>query len=108
MINILFISWIIVFIVDISGWTATWKRWLSLLLTNGKIGSIDYDLKPFSCSLCMTWWIGLIYLLIAGKFTIGYIAFLALVAAATRIEESIFNLLEDIIFSVIKRIEKLL
>lgn len=75
--SLLLIQVIVVFIVDISGAIDSLKSGLKWLLTKGKMSSSDYILKPFDCSLCMTWWACLIYLLCVGKFTIPFIAFVA-------------------------------
>lgn len=74
--DILILSLVVIFIVDVSGFTQSWhdalQRWIGR--------PIREDIKPFSCSLCMTWWTGLAYALISGNFnipTVGYIALLA-------------------------------
>ena len=41
--------------------------------------------KPFSCSTCMTWWTGLVYLLIVNQFTFINLLFLALICCCTRV-----------------------
>ena len=73
--DILFLTVIVVFIVDVSGFTESWlhalSRWLRHQVTS---------LKPFSCSLSMTWWSGLIYLIITGRFCLPLIAYVALMA----------------------------
>lgn len=70
--DLLLLTLIVVYIVDLSGFTESWK---GLLWKVWKLNT--KDMKPFDCSLCMTWWVGLIYLLIVGKFTMGYIAAVA-------------------------------
>ena len=75
LIDLFLITLIIVFIIDISGFIDEMETILSKLL-KGKARVP----KPFSCSLCMTWWTGLIYLLIIGEFTLLWIATVALFA----------------------------
>jgi hypothetical protein len=70
--DLLFLSLIVVYIVDLSGWTDTWLGWLSRWL-----GHPVRELKPFSCSLCMTWWAGIVYLLCTGRFCLPLIAYVA-------------------------------
>lgn len=77
--NLLLIQLIVVFIVDLSGIIDTikhfiWKRWIKI----GNYQSIS--LKPFSCSLCSTWWCCLIYLLITSNLNLLTIAITALLA----------------------------
>lgn len=54
-VELLLIAAVVVFIVDLSGWTDTWLGWLSKFT-----GRLHYppvrSLRPFSCSLCMVWW----------------------------------------------------
>ena len=73
--DILMLTLIVVFIVDLSGFTDAWLGWLSRWLKRTVL-----EFKPFSCSLCMTWWSGLAYLLITGRFCLALIAYVALFA----------------------------
>ena len=70
--DLLFLTFVVVYIVDVSGWTDTWLGWLSRWL-----GHTVTSLKPFSCSLCMTWWSGILYLLITGRFCLPLLAYVA-------------------------------
>ena len=69
LINLTLITAIVVFIVDISGAVDSLKSGLKWILTKGKMKNSDYQLKPLDCSLCMTFWSGIIYLLITNNFT---------------------------------------
>lgn len=53
--------------------------------------------KPFSCSTCSTWWIGLIYLIIVSQVSIANITLLLLISACTPLME---NLLRNVIDAV--------
>lgn len=70
--DILFLTLVVVFIVDLSGFTESWLNALSRWL-----GRRVNSFKPFSCSLCMSWWCGLAYLLITGRFALPLIAYVA-------------------------------
>lgn len=74
-IDLLWVASIIIYIVDLSGWTETLLAFISHY-TGKRVTSF----KPFTCSLCMVWWAGLIYLLIVGAFTLPYIAMVALLS----------------------------
>lgn len=50
--------------------------------------------KPFSCSTCSTWWLGLIYLIIVSQVSIANITLLLLISASTPLIE---NLLRNMI-----------
>ena len=73
--ELLLISAIVVYIVDLSGFTGSWKNWLwRHFKTNTK------SIKPFDCSQCMTWWCGLAYLAISGQFSLPMICLVAALA----------------------------
>ncbi len=67
---------VVVFIVDLSGWTQTWLGWLSKFTARFGYPEVK-ELRPFSCSLCMTWWCGLAYAWLQDQFTLPVIAYIA-------------------------------
>lgn len=73
--DILLLSLVVIWIVDVSGFTDSWMNALSRWL-NRQIRPV----KPFACSLCMTWWTGLAYSLITRNLSIPIVAFCALMA----------------------------
>lgn len=70
--DLLLVSAIVIYIVDLSGFTQTWKDALGKLL-GGKVGR----LRPLDCSLCMVWWSGLIYAYIVGELSLQITAYVA-------------------------------
>ena len=64
--NYFIIAIIVVYIVDYSGFINELKYGLSKWLTNGKIQTDNYSLKPLDCSLCATFWIAIAYTLYVG------------------------------------------
>lgn len=94
--DLILISVIVCFIVDISGIIDNVEWWLSKWLNrSAKVP------KPFSCSLCMTWWVGLIWIIVQCKFTLFNICCVALIAA---LSEQISNMIV-IIKQLIARIQ---
>lgn len=73
--DILILALVVIFIVDISGFTQSWMDALSRW-----IGRPVRPVKPFACSLCMTWWTGLAYAIITGNLTIPIVGYTALLA----------------------------
>lgn len=61
---------IVVYIVDLSGWTDTWLGWLSRFTAHYGHGPVR-SLRPFSCSRCMVWWSTIGVLIFSGSLTIG-------------------------------------
>lgn len=108
LINLLLIALIVVFIVDISGAIDSLKSGLKWIITKGKMSGCDYRLKPFDCSLCMTFWVCLLYLLIIGELTLPYIAFTSLLAVFSSVLKSAILLLEDILIMLIRLMYKLI
>ena len=74
-IDLLMVAVITIYIVDLSGFTDTWLKVLSHYM-----GRKIQELKPFSCSLCMVWWVCLIYAVIVGNLTIPIVALIALLS----------------------------
>lgn len=103
--DILLIACCYVFILDVSGaWDELSAR-VKALLTHGMIKT-PFELKPFSCSLCMTFWTGLAYLLVVHRLTIPNAAYVCLVAYLTpRIKDMlvVFDGLLAAIFDKINR-----
>ena len=92
--NLLLIQLIIVFIIDISGFVDDGIQPFFRKHFHGTLKT-----KPFLCSLCLTTWIGLFYILIQGCFTIPMIAYVFLLAYLTPIS---YNLLITIKEALIK------
>ena len=76
-IDLLLLAIIICFVVDISGAMRKFK-------------------KPFSCSLCSIWWIGLIYLLVTRNFTIQGVAFVAFLSMMSSVITSLLLCIKEI------------
>lgn len=101
--NLLMLASITVFVVDLSGFTATWKGWLEKWL-GVKIGNVP----PFDCSLCMTFWVGVGYMLITGSFSIGMLTYVAgLAFCSTLIGEGLTSL-RELLATLVRLIWKLI
>ena len=105
LLNLIFIQLIVVFIIDLSGFVDTMKSKISSLLTRGRIKSLDYRIRPFDCSLCMTFWSGLIYLFIVDRFTLSLIAFVCLLSITTTLTKDTFYTLYDLFIRLLKKID---
>lgn len=74
-VDLILLALITIYIIDLSGFTDTWLKALSAY-KGRKIGQF----KPFSCSLCMVWWVCLIFLLVSRKCSLPMVAFSALLS----------------------------
>ncbi len=75
-IELLLVAAVVVFIVDLSGWTDTWLGWLSRFTTRRGYPPVR-QLQPFSCSLCMSWWTGIAWAIYCGQLTLPVLAYIA-------------------------------
>lgn len=110
--NILLLSAILVFILDLSGFVPYWEnkiyKW-----TFGVYPSPSYDftekplIKLLTCSLCQTFWVGIIYLLINQQFTIINLSYVALLAFLTPITKDILFLVREAFNNLLNLIYKL-
>ena len=98
--NLLYITIIVVCIIDISGFLDTIKIWLSKILTHGKIAKSDYRIKPFDCSFCMNWWIGLLYIIVTGHFSLLLIAYILLLSTMTPVIQQFIILIKDLLIKL--------
>ena len=101
--DLLLITLIIVFIIDISGVIDSIEEALSKWLK----GKAKVP-KPFSCSLCSSWWVGLIYLLCLHQFTLVNISIVALFALLTPVFSTFMVLVRETLIWVLEKAYKAL
>lgn len=93
LINVFLITTIVCFVIDISGFVDSVKRGIWRLII-GKDKPFQYfNMKPFDCSLCCTFWSGLIYILCVGQFNIPMICFVCLMSMLSSVISKALNLL---------------
>lgn len=79
--NVFLITTIVCFIVDLSGIVDTIKSLIAKILsrkTQLDIPSEAIVISPFDCSLCMSWWINIFYLIFVNEFTLFNILVVAI------------------------------
>lgn len=94
---------VVVFIVDTSGFIDTIKSWLSKWL-NRKVST----LRPIDCSLCMTWWVGIIYTIFQNEFTLPVVTFVCAMAVLAYPISELISLLQSVILRGCNKIADLL
>lgn len=97
-VNLLALAMVVAYITELSGIIDSLKwslsKWLGVTVSR---------LKPFDCSLCMTWWCGLIYIICVGECCVINIAFVALLSAlAHNIAEAIMLISDSISLGIDK------
>jgi hypothetical protein len=99
LIKLFYLTLITVFIVDISGIIESIENFLSKIL-KGKVRIK----KPFSCSLCMTWWLGLAYIIYLNQFSLINICAVALFAYLTIVISSVLVFFRELMLSLIGKL----
>lgn len=102
-IDLILVAMVTIYIVDLSGFTDTWLK----VLSHYKGRNIS-QLKPFSCSLCMVWWVCLIFLVISRKCSLPMVAFSALLSLLSVPIGQLLMLIREAILKAINFLMELL
>ena len=102
-IDIILVALVTIYIVDLSGFTETLLKVISAYK-----GRKITELKPFSCSLCMVWWVCLIYAAIVGNLTIPVVALIAPLSLLSVPFGQLLILIRDAFLKVINKLMELL
>lgn len=73
--NLIFLAILAVYLCDLCGFIDTLKNAIGK-----RLGIALKRLPPLDCSLCMSWWFMLVYLLCIGECTIANLAIIAVVS----------------------------
>lgn len=102
-IDIILVALVTIYIVDLSGFTETLLKVISAYK-----GRKITELKPFSCSLCMVWWVCLIYAVIVGNLTISVVALIALLSLLSVPFGQLLILIRDAFLKLVNKLMDLL
>ena len=102
-IDIILVALVTIYIVDLSGFTETLLKVISAYK-----GRKITELKPFSCSMCMVWWVCLIYAVIVGNLTIPVVALIALLSLLSVPFGQLLILIREAFLKVITKLMDLL
>ena len=105
MINCLFITIIWVVVLDQLHFWDNITSVISGWLTNGKIKK-PIQLKPFSCSTCMSWWTNLAYIIVTNQFSILMILYIVVLSWSTPIINSILSFVINAVLKMINIISE--
>ena len=75
-IDLLLIAVITIYVVDLSGFTQSWRSAIARRLKAKDLKPI----RPFDCGQCMTWWVCIIFSLATDTFSIPILAYIALLS----------------------------
>lgn len=108
MLELLCIAVILVFGIDLSGFVDEFSEWIWKKMYP-KVKYTDWRIpKPFSCSLCATFWVGLIYLLVTGTFSLYMALYVCLLSFLTPVIGSTLLLLKDGLIWLVNTLYKLI
>lgn len=98
-VELILVALITIYVVDLSGFTDTWLKFLSAYK-----GRKITELKPFSCSLCMVWWVCLAYLVTTSQLTLSLVAFTALLSFLSIPMGQILVMLRELILYIVNKL----
>lgn len=106
-ITLIFITLIIVYVWDVSGFIPSVKRFiLRKLIHSENPDDTKVHWPPFDCAQCMTIWICLGYVIMTGTFSIPVLAFICGLSFLTIPIAGVMNLVNDILSWILTTIEK--
>lgn len=105
--NLLIITLIIVFIVDISGAVDHLVKPIVRKVLNIP-KSADIRIPPFDCSLCLSFWICLIYLIVTSDLTIINAGAVCVLSYMTTTFKAILITIKDALDTLLYKINELL
>lgn len=109
--NIFLIAVILVIITDLSGIVEYIKSHLYYKLRGTYNYPPSWDtpiIHLLSCSLCQTWWVGLVYLIVIGQVTIPAIAYLLAIAYLTTTIRDIIVFIKEVLTKAIDKLFKMI
>lgn len=91
--DLLLMSLAVSYIVDVSGFTQSWRSALARWL--GRSASALRPLPPFDCGKCMTFWACLILTLIEGAFSLPVLAYICLLSCLSVTAGQVFIFIRE-------------
>lgn len=104
MLNLLYLAVIVVIIIDLSGVVDSIKSALKSWVTGGRMKDPNYSLKPIDCSFCLTFWSGLIYLLITDQTSFVMLAYLLGLCVMTPVIKDLIILIRETLLRIISKV----
>lgn len=109
--DLFYISLILVFIIDISGFTNSLRDAISKYYTKKLKINIDPEevkLPYITCSLCSVWWTGIIYLFVTHNISLYGLSLVGIYSALTSVMANFMQLILDLCNSIISKIYKII
>lgn len=101
--DLLLINLIVVLIVDLSGFMTDFKKLVWRVLFKSAYQD-SFRIKPFDCSLCMTFWISLIYLVCINQFSLINILVVLVLSYLTTTEALLLRAVKALLDKLISKV----
>ena len=101
--NLFLIAFICGFIIEYSGFISEMEEILTKLTKSKFKVHIP---KPFSCALCCTFWIGLIYICKINEFTFVNLALVCIASASASVFANLLGFIRELIYKIIEKLTK--
>lgn len=103
--ELVMITALVCFIVDISGFMDTFKQFIFRYILGKSVKyNPNFQVKPFDCSLCATWWICLIYITLCGELSIQWIFVSGMLSLFSGVISQFLLLMRDLLTTLIDKI----
>lgn len=105
-IDLFFLAVVAVYIVDVSGFTGSWRSAVARAL-----GVKEHSLRPlppFDCGTCMTWWACVVYSACSGMFSHATVAFSALMACLAPVIAQLLVLVRELLLYLVDIVMKMI
>ena len=93
-----------VIVIDLTDFVDSVKHGIWKWVWKEKREYRDFSLKPFDCSLCASWWIGLLYLIISGTITLPLVVYQLFLSYLTPIIKDIIQMIKDMCVRILDMI----
>ena len=101
--NLFLIAFICGFIIEYSGFVSE----MEIILTKLTKSKFKVHIpKPFSCALCCTFWIGLIYICVTDTFTFLNLALVCIAAASASLFANSIAFIRELFNKIIEKLTK--
>lgn len=103
--QLLLLAAVVVYVVDLSGFTDWWLKRLSRFTTAHGYPPVK-SLRPFSCSLCCVWWTGLAWAWVHGQLTLPVVAYTAALSFLSITLCELFIFIRETLTNAIAKVNK--
>lgn len=107
-INLILLTFITCFIIDISGIMKDVKKLIFRILNIKSHDISAIRLKPFDCSTCMCFWGGVIYLLCTGQFNLYSLAIVSFLSAISQNISGFIQYFKELLVFIENKLYKLI